>query len=175
MKYISQDKNSLGIKGVPQGFVNHLMEGLGAAPVGEAEEIPALYENNGSVFGLEETVYEHEDFMFLKLSELSDNQYSQLTESNTITENVVFNEVEFGLSEDIYEIEGEYYVALTEDVEVEEDNETVLTVEGRDYIVCDSEEDADFVAFLSEDDNGEFTVVDEDDEYEHALYVKEVN
>ena len=113
--------------------------------------------------------------MFLKLAELSDNQYSQLTESNIITENVVFNDVEYGLSEDIYEIEGEYYVGLTEDVEVEEDNETVLTVEGRDYIVCESEEDADFVAFLSEDENGEFTVVDEDDEYEHALYVKEVN
>ena len=176
MKYMSQENNSLGIKGVPQSFANILMEGIGVEGVGQAE-VPSLYENNGMVFGLEETVYEHEDYMFLKLSELSDDQFSTIQESNdsTLTEEVNFNEVVYGLSEDIYEIDGEYFVGLTEDVEGEEEEEAVLTVEGIDYVVVENSEEADFVAFLAEDDNGNLTVVEEDDAYEHALYVRELS
>ena len=177
MKYMSQENNTLGLKGVPQSFANILMEGIGVEGVGQAE-VPSLYENNGMVFGLEETVYEHEDHMFLKLSELSDDQFSTIQESNdsSLTEEVNFNEVAYGLSEDIYEIEGEYFVGLTEDVEVEEEEEeAVLTVEGTDYVVVENSDEADFVAFLSEDDNGDLTVVGEDDEYEHALYVRELS
>ena len=173
---MSQENNSLGIKGVPQSFANILMEGIGVEGVGQAE-VPSLYENNGMVFGLEETVYEHEDYMFLKLSELSDDQFSTIQESNdsTLTEEVNFNEVVYGLSEDIYEIDGEYFVGLTEDVEGEEEEEAVLTVEGIDYVVVENSEEADFVAFLAEDDNGNLTVVEEDDAYEHALYVRELS
>ena len=176
MKYMSQENNTLGIKGVPQSFANILMEGIGVEGVGQAE-VPSLYENNGMVFGLEETVYEHEDYMFLKLSELSDDQFSTIQESNdsTLTEEVNFNEVVYGLSEDIYEIDGEYFVGLTEDVEGEEEEEAVLTVEGIDYVVVENSEEADFVAFLAEDDNGNLTVVEEDDAYEHALYVRELS
>lgn len=171
---MSAEKNHLGIKGVPQSFANVIMEGLGAEPVGEAE-VPALYENDGMVFGLEETVYEHDDYMFVKLSELSDSAFTNIQESQAaITENVNFNDAEYGLSEDIFEIEGEYYVGLTESVEEEEEDDTILTVEGTDYLVVENDEDSDFIAYLAEGDEGEFSIVDADDEYEYALYVKEL-
>ena len=174
MKYLSAEKNILGIKGVPQDFANLIMEGLGAKVVGEAT-VPALYENNGKVFGLEETVFEHDDFMFVKLSELSDESFSQVQESNSsLTETVNFNDVDYGLSEDIFEIEGEYYFGLTEDVEAEEEDDSILTVEGTDYLVVDNSDDADFIAYLAEGDEGEFAIVDEEDEHEYALYVKEL-
>jgi len=173
MKYMSAENNILGIKGVPQDFANLIMEGLGANPVGEAE-VPALYENNGKVFGIEETVFEHDDFMFVKLSELSDASFSRVQESSSpLTETVNFNDLEYGLSEDIFEIEGEYYVGLTEDVE-EEDDDSILTVEGTDYLVVDNSDDADFIAYLAEGDEGEFAIVDEEDEHEYALYVREL-
>lgn len=177
MKYMSAENNTIGIKGVPQSFANTIMEGLGATLPGDTN-VPALYENNGSVFGLEETVYEHDDFMFLRLSELSDSHFSNLQESNAnIPETVNFNDVDYGVSDDIYEIEGDYYVGLTEDVEVEEeadDDDSILTVEGVDYLVVENDEDADFIAYLSEDSDGDLTVVDEEDNYTHSMYVQEL-
>ena len=174
---MSAENNTIGIKGVPQSFANTIMEGLGAT-LPRDTTIPALYENNGNVFGLEETVYEHEDFMFLRLSELSDSHFSNLQESNAnIPDTVNFNDVDYGVSDDIYEIEGDYYVGLTEDVEVEEeadDDDSILTVEGVDYLVVENDEDADFIAYLSEDSYGDLTVVDEEDNYTHSMYVQEL-
>tara|TARA_R110000824_G_scaffold158227_6_gene331976 strand:+ start:561 stop:1094 length:534 start_codon:yes stop_codon:yes gene_type:complete len=177
MKYMSAENNTIGIKGVPQSFANTLMEGLGVA-LPEDTNAPALYENNGSVFCLGETVYEHEDFMFLKLGELSDSHFSNLQESNAnIPDTVNFNDVAYGVSDDIYEIEGDYYVGLTESVEIEEeeaDDDAILTVEGIDYLVVENDEDADFIAYLSEDSDGDLTVVDEEDNYTHSMYVQEL-
>ena len=132
MKYIVNEQNSCGQATLPDEKRNSLLEALGystpqpeqinesVAPEAEQSEeesatAPALYEWDGSVFALDDEVFEIEGELFLKADELDSETQMSLDESHEelFINKVAFDETEFDLG-DIYDYGEEIYIRMDE-------------------------------------------------------------
>jgi len=166
MQYIDNQNDTLGIKSVSTDFSNMIMENLGFAPVDQEEEgKPSLYETNGNVFGLNPEVTEVDGHLYIKLHELSDELFESLEEDDEITTSISLDDETFFLSEDVYEIDDNFYVGLLSEVAEEEvvEESSVMEIDGTDYQIVD-EDSAEFVAYLKDgDEEGSYSITDESD------------
>tara|TARA_R110000824_G_scaffold192359_6_gene374482 strand:- start:997 stop:1611 length:615 start_codon:yes stop_codon:yes gene_type:complete len=136
MKYIVNETNSCGQASISDEARNNLLVSMGFAPnqemikenqipvdtiaaqsadAAEDTELPTLYEWDGSVFALDDEVFEIEGDLFLKAVELDGETKSHLDESHAelFINEVKFDETGFSLG-DIYDYGTEIYIKLDE-------------------------------------------------------------
>ena len=178
MKYLNNN-NNLGIRSVSPAVANSLMESLGfEINALDSDVIPMhLYENQGEVYGMSDDVYEYEGNLLTKIEILDESTYLTLSEANNEPLTAIsYNDVTYNISETIYEVNGEYYALLENIEDAQEESEEVVTetlnIDGTDYLVCESEADADWIIFLKENEDGEWELVDEG-EHSHQVYIAE--
>tara|TARA_R110000851_G_scaffold122928_1_gene252527 strand:+ start:250 stop:873 length:624 start_codon:yes stop_codon:yes gene_type:complete len=136
MKYIVNETNSCGQASLSDKARNSMLESLGyevkeelvqenqipvdtladqSAEVENDSEMPTLYEWDGSVFALDDEVFEIEGDLFLKAIELDGETKSKLDESHAelFINEVKFDEAGYTLG-DIYDYGKEIYIKLDE-------------------------------------------------------------
>lgn len=133
MKYIVNENNTCGQASLTDDLRNMVLEGMGytpkkeevseqinesVAPQAEVEEnsdMPTLYEWDGSVFALDDEVFEIEGDLFLKAIELDSETRMGLDESHAdlFINEVRFEEAPFSLG-DIYDFGEEIFIKLDE-------------------------------------------------------------
>jgi len=136
MKYIVNETNSCGQASLSDKERNFMLESLGyevkeelvqenqipvdtladqSAEVENDSEMPTLYEWDGSVFALDDEVFEIEGDLFLKAIELDGETKSMLDESHAelFINEVKFDEAGYTLG-DIYDYGTEIYIKLDE-------------------------------------------------------------
>ena len=136
MKYIVNETNSCGQASLSDKARNSMLESLGyevkeelvqenqipvdtladqSAEVENDSEMPTLYEWDGSVFALDDEVFEIEGDLFLKAIELDGETKSMLDESHAelFINEVKFDEAGYTLG-DIYDYGKEIYIKLDE-------------------------------------------------------------
>ena len=155
----------------------NLMEQLGYDTKVEVDTGMVNYfrHNNNGYFALSEEVVESDAGTFIKVSELPGNS---MMDENTHTE---LTEIEFDgdnyALEGIFESDDGIYTKMSliaqakEELDVEDDEDIVITYEGKDYKIVDNEDEADFIMFINEDEDGEVNVVSESDEYSDKIFL----
>jgi hypothetical protein len=132
MKYIVNEQNTCGQASLTDEQRNTVLESLGFAPNKEAEpinesvapeaevehseeDLPTLYEWDGSVFALDDEVFEIDGELFLKAIELDAATRNSLDESHVelFINEVKFEETDFSLG-DIYDYGDEIFIKLDE-------------------------------------------------------------
>lgn len=133
MKYLVNENNSCGQASLTDDLRNMVLEGMGytvkkeevseqinesVAPQAEVEEnsdMPTLYEWDGSVFALDDEVFEIEGDLFLKAIELDSQTRMSLDESHAdlFINEVKFEQEDFSLG-DIYDYGDEIFIKLDE-------------------------------------------------------------
>jgi len=133
MKYLVNENNSCGQASLTDDLRNMVLEGMGytvkkeevseqinesVAPQAEVEEnsdMPTLYEWDGSVFALDDEVFEIEGDLFLKAIELDSETRMSLDESHAdlFINEVKFEQEDFSLG-DIYDYGDEIFIKLDE-------------------------------------------------------------
>jgi len=133
MKYLVNENNTCGQASLTDDLRNMVLEGMGytvkkeevseqinesVAPQAEVEEnydMPTLYEWDGSVFALDDEVFEIEGDLFLKAIELDSETRMSLDESHAdlFINEVKFEETDFSLG-DIYDYGDEIFIKLDE-------------------------------------------------------------
>lgn len=133
MKYIVNENNTCGQASLTDDLRNMVLEGMGytvkkeevseqinesVTPQAEVEEnsdMPTLYEWDGSVFALDDEVFEIEGDLFLKAIELDSETRMGLDESHAdlFINEVRFEEAPFSLG-DIYDYGDEIFIKLDE-------------------------------------------------------------
>ena len=136
MKYIVNETNSCGQASLSDKERNFMLESLGyevkkevvqenqipvdtladqSAEVENDSEMPTLYEWDGSVFALDDEVFEIEGDLFLKAIELDGETKGMLDESHAelFINEVKFDEAAYSLG-DIYDYGTEIYIKLDE-------------------------------------------------------------
>jgi len=132
MKYIVNENNTCGQASLTDDLRNMVLEGLGLSPKQTASEsinesvapqeyvedntdMPTLYEWDGSVFALDDEVFEIEGDLFLKAIELDSETRMGLDESHAdlFINEVKFEEAPFSLG-DIYDFGDEIFIKLEE-------------------------------------------------------------
>ena len=155
---------------------NFIMESLGYDTAIEVDTgMTNYFRYNTSYFALSEEVVESDAGTFVKVQELPGNA---VLDENSHTE---LTEVEF--DGDTYKLEGIFesddgiytrmnLVAQTrKEFDLDEDEDIVITYEGKDYRIVETEEEADFLMFVSEDEEGDISVVSESDDYSDTIYL----
>ena len=172
MKYI--DKNS-NIKRVETDVVNSLMESLGYTVPTPQDDLIGSCLIGEDIFGLTADYLQDEGGLYIKLSEVADSHVRNVNEGNAELETAFeLEDVEYNLTEDVYEIDGDYYVqAVCENI-YEADEQYVMEFEGNYYNFTD-EDSSDFVAYLQEDENGEFTLVDDEASSDYIAHLSEMD
>ena len=133
MKYLVNENNTCGQASLTDDLRNMVLEGMGytvkkeevseqinesVAPQAEVEEnsdMPTLYEWDGSVFALDDEVFEIEGDLFLKAIELDSETRMSLDESHAdlFINEVKFEQEDFSLG-DIYDYGDEIFIKLDE-------------------------------------------------------------
>lgn len=133
MKYLVNENNTCGQASLTDDLRNMVLEGMGytvkkeevseqinesVAPQAEVEEnsdMPTLYEWDGSVFALDDEVFEIEGDLFLKAIELDSQTRMSLDESHAdlFINEVKFEQEDFSLG-DIYDYGDEIFIKLDE-------------------------------------------------------------
>ena len=158
----------------------NLMEQLGYDTKVEVDTGMVNYfrHTNNGYFALSEEVVESDAGTFIKVSELPGNA---MMDENTHTE---LTEIEFDgdnyALEGIFESDDGIYTKMSliaqakEELDVEDDEDIVITYEGKDYRIVESEDEADFIMFITEDEDGEVNVVSESDEYSDKIFLASI-
>lgn len=173
MRYL-ENKSEMGVKPVPTNFVRTLVEGNGFSYTqDENVEDVIFYKSGEDVYRATEEIFESEDGqLYAKIDQLDVGLYGQLQESELEIDNIaMIGDEEFQLDETMIEVDGEYYAALHPTAQEELE---VLTVEGREFTLVDSEEEASFVAYLKENEDGEYELVENEDEADFYAFVNEM-
>lgn len=133
MKYIVNENNTCGQASLTDDLRNTVLESMGYTPkkeeaseqitesvtpqaeVEESSDMPTLYEWDGSVFALDDEVFEIEGDLFLKAIELDSETRMGLDESHKdlFINEVRFEESPFSLG-DIYDFGKEIFIKLDE-------------------------------------------------------------
>ena len=133
MKYLVNENNTCGQASLTDDLRNMVLEGMGytvkkeevseqinesVAPQAEVEDnsdMPTLYEWDGSVFALDDEVFEIEGDLFLKAIELDSETRMSLDESHAdlFINEVKFEQEDFSLG-DIYDYGDEIFIKLDE-------------------------------------------------------------
>jgi len=133
------------------------------------------FRHNTASFALSEEVVESDAGIFIKVSELPGNAMLDEASHTELTE-IEFDGDTYSL-EGIFESDDGIYTKMNlvtqakEELDVEEDEDIVITYEGKDYKIVDSEDEADFIMFVTEDSEGEVNVVSESDEYSDKIFL----
>ena len=130
MRYIVNENNTCGQASLTDELRNSLLESLGFVNPKSEENLTesvktqepevdetevALYEWDGSIFAVEDEVYEIEGELFLRSFELDSDVAMEINESHydMFVENVSFQDTEYILG-DVYDYEDETFIKLNE-------------------------------------------------------------
>ena len=137
-----------------------------------------IYEGKEGYFEIDPEIYESDDDLFLRLVPLTEGQLDLITEDTDVLKSFEIDDSVFVLDETIYEAEGEYFVhiELLQEEEAEEDTqeleENMIEIDGEEYFVVEDEDSADGSVFLKTTEiDGEFDVVDSEDEADFVAYL----
>ena len=140
MRYIVNENNTCGQASLTDELRNSLLESLGFVNPKPEENLTesvetqelevdetevSLYEWDGSIFAVEDEVYEIEGELFLRSFELDSDVAMEINESHDdmFVENISFQDTEYTLG-DVYDYEDETFIKLNE----EEDTEAMKKV-----------------------------------------------
>ena len=153
-----------------------LMEQLGYDTSVEVDtEMVNYFRHNTSTYALSEEVVESDAGIFVKVSELPGNATLDENSHTELTE-IDFDGESYELR-GIFESDDGIYTKMSliaqakKELDVEDTEDMVITYEGKDYRIVDTEEEADFIMFVNEDADGEISVVSESDEYSDEIYL----